>query len=74
MKRPGQWAAPVLQLWKDEGEALFSSSDFLSLESSMPFILLDGNINRLVLTDEQAGEGIVGLLLMQCTDQILSYF
>ena len=40
----------------------------------MPFILLDGNINRLVLTDEQAGEGIVGLLLMQCTDQILSYF
>jgi hypothetical protein len=64
------WALPGLQPWKEGGEAVFSSSDFLNLGPSRLCSSLDGKSKRLVDTDKPAGQPIVsGLLLMQCVDQ-----
>ena len=58
------WALPGLQPWKEGGEAVFSSSDFLNLGPSRLCNSLDGKSNRLVDTDTQAGQGIVLRLIL----------
>jgi hypothetical protein len=64
------WALPGLQPWKEGGDAVFSSADFLDLGPTRLCSSLDGKSNRSVGTDEPAGQRIVfRLLLMQCVDQ-----